>query len=166
MRRETFFPLLPIVVPAASDAAVQADEPDALLAAMIAFLNANEYGLRNSVWAGDPNIVDAFAERVTNGGLLKINDSHIGFVPGLATHGGTGLTGGVAGELNYPMLRTTHLQGVSIGHDVRPRRAVFSGFDDEFAEEFEPSAEAGSDGFAGLDAADLGIPATADAASA
>jgi len=166
VRRETFFPLLPVVVPDAGDAAVRAGTSDALLAAMIAFLNGNEYGLRNSVWAVDPDVIDAFAARVTNGGLLKINDSHIGFVPGLATHGGTGLTGGVAGELNYPMLRTTHLQGISIGHDVRPRRAVFSGFDDEFTEEFEPAADQASAGFTALGADALGIPATADAGRA
>lgn len=132
VRRETFFPLLPVVVPDARDAAVAVGTSEALLTAMVAFVNANEYGLRNSVWAHDPAVVDLFAARVRNGGLLKINDSHIGFVPGLATHGGTGLTGGVSGELNYPMLRTTHLQGITIGHDVRPRRAVFSGFDEEF----------------------------------
>ena len=51
---------------------------------------------------------------MTNGGLLKINDSHIGFVPYLATHGGTGRTGGPFGELNYPILRTSHLHGVSV----------------------------------------------------
>jgi acyl-CoA reductase-like NAD-dependent aldehyde dehydrogenase len=166
VRRETFFPLLPVVVPDAGDAAVRVGTSDALLAAMIAFLNGNEYGLRNSVWAVDPDVIDAFAARVTNGGLLKINDSHIGFVPGLATHGGTGLTGGVAGELNYPMLRTTHLQGISIGHDVRPRRAVFSGFDDEFTEEFEPAADQQSAGFTALGADALGIPATVDAGRA
>jgi acyl-CoA reductase-like NAD-dependent aldehyde dehydrogenase len=141
VRRETFFPLLPVVVPDARDAAVRAGTSDALLAAMVAFLNANEYGLRNSVWARDPEVVDVFAAQVRNGGLLKINDSHIGFVPGLATHGGNGLTGGVAGELNYPMLRTTHLQGISIGHGVRPRRAVFSGFDEAFDEVPDPAPD-------------------------
>jgi acyl-CoA reductase-like NAD-dependent aldehyde dehydrogenase len=138
VRRETFFPLLPIVVPDAGDPAVQAGTAEALVAAMVAFLDANQYGLRNSVWATDPEIVAAFASRVTNGGLLKINDSHIGFVPGLATHGGTGMTGGTSGELNYPMLRTTHLQGISIGHGVRPRRAVFSGFSDELDHAADP----------------------------
>jgi hypothetical protein len=63
--------------------------------------------------------------RVHNGGLLKVNDSHIGFVPFLATHGGTGLTGGPFGELNYPLLRTSHLQGISIASGILPRTAVF-----------------------------------------
>lgn len=108
VREETFFPLLPIVVP----------EPIAdqlLLERIIRFLNANEYGLRNSLWATDHSVVDEFVQGVCNGGLLKVNDSHIGFVPYLATHGGTGRTGGPFGELNYVALRTTHLQGVSIG---------------------------------------------------
>lgn len=118
---ETFFPLLPVVVP---DLA-----PDhELLASALAFVNSNPYGLRNSVWATDTAVVDRFAAAITNGGLLKINDSHIGFLPYLPTHGGTGLTGGVWGEANYPMLRTTHLQGVSRADGVRPRDAVLDAY--------------------------------------
>ncbi|GHG63536.1 putative aldehyde dehydrogenase [Streptomyces griseocarneus] len=108
VREETFFPLLAVVVP---------DEQDGngeLLDEVIAFVNDNEYGLRNSLWSADEKVVDAFVRRVTNAGLLKVNESHIGFVPYLGTHGGTGRTGGVHGELNYPNLRTSHLQGVSV----------------------------------------------------
>jgi acyl-CoA reductase-like NAD-dependent aldehyde dehydrogenase len=122
VRCETFFPLLPVIVPAPSD-----DEK--LLDAFIAFMNSNEYGLRNSVWASDERVVDRFLAAIDNGGLLKINDSHIGFVARLPTHGGTGLTGGVFGEANYPILRTSHLQGVAISSNpVRPRDAVFGGW--------------------------------------
>ncbi|MDQ3936870.1 MAG: aldehyde dehydrogenase, partial [Actinomycetota bacterium] len=111
VREETFFPLLPLVVPEpAGDAE--------LLEKTIRFLNSNEYGLRNSVWAGDDAVLERFARRLTNGGLLKLNDSHIGFVSVLATHGGTGRTGGPYGELNYVGLRTTHLQGISWGLGV------------------------------------------------
>ncbi|SDM31014.1 Acyl-CoA reductase [Allokutzneria albata] len=117
VREETFFPLLPVVVPAV--------DHDGLLDEVIAFLNANRYGLRNSLWTGDPDVIDAVATRVHNGGLLKVNDSHIGFVPRLSTHGGTGLTGGPFGELNYPLLRTSHLQGISVATGVQPRTAVF-----------------------------------------
>ena len=59
-------------------------------------------------------MVDRFVTDVTNGGLLKINDSHIAFCSPLPTHGGNGLTGGVFGEANYPVLRTTRLQGVCV----------------------------------------------------
>ncbi|HEX6471589.1 MAG TPA: aldehyde dehydrogenase [Streptosporangiaceae bacterium] len=118
VRKETFFPLLPVVVPESGD-------DDFLLDAFVDVINANDYGLRNSVWARDQRIVRHFADRVRNGGLLKINDSHIGFLPYLATHGGTGLTGGAFGEANYPILRTSHLQGVSESPGVRPRDAVF-----------------------------------------
>jgi acyl-CoA reductase-like NAD-dependent aldehyde dehydrogenase len=117
VREETFFPMLPIVVPeAASD--------EALFEQVIDFVNANEYGLRNSVWTDDDATAQRFADEVMNGGLLKINDSHIGFLPYLPTHGGTGLSGGAFGEANYPMLRTSHLQGVSRATGVRPRDAV------------------------------------------
>ncbi|MFE9940914.1 aldehyde dehydrogenase family protein [Streptomyces hirsutus] len=119
VRHETFFPLLPVI--AAEPA------PDAvLLDRFVDFVNSNPYGLRNSVWAGDPEVVEHFVTRITQGGLLKVNDSHIGFLPGLPTHGGTGLTGGVYGEANYPVLRTSHIQGVSISDGgIRPREAVF-----------------------------------------
>ncbi|MDQ2939464.1 MAG: aldehyde dehydrogenase family protein, partial [Actinomycetota bacterium] len=113
VREETFFPLLPVVVP-------EAVADGELLAEMVEFLNANEYGLRNSVWASDETVISSFAERVTNAGMLRINDSHIGFDPVLATHGGTGMTGGPYGELHYPILRTSHLQGIAIG----PSRAA------------------------------------------
>ncbi|MFL6127178.1 aldehyde dehydrogenase family protein [Actinophytocola sp.] len=117
VRSETFFPLLPVIVP----------ETDRL-GDMIDHVNANPYGLRNSLWANDARVIDEFTARVGNGGVLKINDSHIGFLPYLPTHGGTGLTGGAFGEANYPMLRSSHLQGVSRAHGVRPRDAVFGAY--------------------------------------
>ncbi|TMK41272.1 MAG: aldehyde dehydrogenase [Actinobacteria bacterium] len=107
VREETFFPLLPVIVPAP-------DEVEGLLDRVIAFLNANEYGLRNSLWAKDPAVVDRFVTEVSNAGLLKVNESHIAFAPVLATHGGTGRTGGPYGEMNYPPLRTSHLQGAAV----------------------------------------------------
>lgn len=114
VREETFFPMMPIVVPEAA--------PDGkLLDDTIDFLNDNEYGLRNSVWTRDDTVAERFAVGVINGGLLKINDSHIAFVSYLSTHGGTGRTGGPYGELNYVGLRTTHMQGISWGDgDPRP----------------------------------------------
>ncbi len=121
VRSETFFPLLPVIV-------AEPAPDDELLAAMIAHVNSNPYGLRNSLWAKDSTVIDHVAARVANGGLLKVNDSHIGFLPYLPTHGGTGLTGGVFGEANYPMLRSSHLQGVSLAKGVRPRDAVFGAY--------------------------------------
>jgi acyl-CoA reductase-like NAD-dependent aldehyde dehydrogenase len=121
VRHETFFPLLPVVVP---DHAPD----DVLLDSMLDYVNANPYGLRNSLWARDPEVIDRFVGRVGNGGLLKVNDSHIGFLPFLPTHGGTGRTGGVFGEANYPALRTSRLQGVSIAEGVRPSEEVFGSY--------------------------------------
>ena len=118
VRHETFFPLLPLVV-------AEPGPDDEVLGRVIEFVNANEYGLRNSVWARDAAVVDRFVREIRNAGLLKINDSHIGFLPYLPTHGGTGLTGGVHGEANYPILKTSHLQGVSISAGAPPRRTVF-----------------------------------------
>jgi acyl-CoA reductase-like NAD-dependent aldehyde dehydrogenase len=105
VREETFFPMLPIVVPTEND-------PE-LLEQALRFMNANEYGLRNSLWSSDEHVIETFTHGLRNGGLLKINDSHLGCVSILATHGGTGRTGGPTGELNYVILRATHWQGVS-----------------------------------------------------
>lgn len=118
VRHETFFPLLPVIV--AEDAG-----DDELLRNFTEFVDSNAYGLRNSLWARDPGVIDHFTARIRGGGLLKVNDSHIGFLSCLPTHGGTGLTGGVFGEANYPILRTSHIQGVSISTGSRPRDAVF-----------------------------------------
>lgn len=117
VREETFFPLLPVVVPE--------PRPDAeLLDALIDFMNDNAYGLRNSLWSRSPEVIDTVVTHLRNGGLIKVNDSHIGFQPYVPNHGGTGLTGGAFGEANYPIVRTTHLQGVSISAGSRPRTAI------------------------------------------
>jgi acyl-CoA reductase-like NAD-dependent aldehyde dehydrogenase len=118
VREETFFPLIPIIVP-------EPDADDALLESFLSFVNGNEYGLRNSLWSGSDEVIETFVRRVVNGGLLKVNDSHIGFLPYLPSHGGTGRTGGAFGEANYPMLKTSHVQGVSIARGVSPYEAVF-----------------------------------------
>ncbi|MBU7597846.1 aldehyde dehydrogenase [Streptomyces sp. P38-E01] len=116
--QETFFPLLPIV-------AVEPAPAEELRETFVRFVNANAYGLRNSLWSKSPRVINTFVSRTTNGGLLKVNDSHIGFLPYLPSHGGTGMTGGVFGEANYPMFKTSHLQGVSISEGISPYRAVF-----------------------------------------
>lgn len=104
---ETFFPLLPIVIPEpASD--------DELIKRTVDFLNSNEYGLRNSLWSQDEPIVQRFTADVRNGGILKVNDSHIGFLPYISTHGGSGRSGGPYGEMNYASLRLSRLQGIAI----------------------------------------------------
>ncbi|GAB4085410.1 aldehyde dehydrogenase [Myceligenerans cantabricum] len=108
VRDETFFPLLPIIVPGSAG-------EDELLAQVLEFVNSNAYGLRNSFWSSGSATITEFLTGVTNGGNLKINDSHSGFVPFLPNQGGPGLTGGAFGEASHPMLRTTRLQGVSIG---------------------------------------------------
>ncbi|MFZ3471800.1 aldehyde dehydrogenase family protein [Streptomyces sp. 2.9] len=109
---ETFFPLLPVVVPTAAETG-----PD-LLDRIVALLNRNRYGLRNSLWTASPATIDRFLGAVTNGGMIKINDTHAGTTPYAPTHGGTGLSGGPCGETYYPLLRATHLQAVSIGTGI------------------------------------------------
>ncbi|MFF5801960.1 aldehyde dehydrogenase family protein [Streptomyces sp. NPDC012746] len=123
VREETFFPLLCLVVPDPPSGAEPAEGD--LLGEVIAFLNGNRYGLRNSLWAQDGQVIDRFCAEVTNGGMLKVNDSHIGGVPVLPYNGGTGATGGIFGEANQPAVRTTHLQSLSIATAVRPRASVF-----------------------------------------
>lgn len=116
VREETFFPLLSVVVPD--------DGPD-LLDRSINFLNGNVYGLRNSLWAEDPAVIERFTTEVANGGLLKVNDSHMGHAPHLPGLGGTGHSGGTHGEAAYPFLRASRLQAVAIATTrTHPREAV------------------------------------------
>ncbi|MFE9411252.1 aldehyde dehydrogenase family protein [Streptomyces sp. NPDC006704] len=112
--QETFFPLLTVVVPAAED-----DAP--LLDAVLDFAGANAYGLRCSLWARDEHVVAEFLGRTATYGQLRVNDSHLLSGPYLSNHGGTGLSGGPFGEANYPMLRTSHLQTVSVARGASPR---------------------------------------------
>ncbi|GAA2636681.1 aldehyde dehydrogenase family protein [Actinomadura fulvescens] len=112
-RDETFFPLLTTVVAGSG----RIDD-------VITFLNENRHGLRNSLWATDPAVIATFVTQVRNAGTLKINDSHIGPVPTLPVDGGTGQTSAALGEASLPMLRTSHLQGISTTLGV-PDTTVF-----------------------------------------
>ncbi|MDQ3576969.1 MAG: aldehyde dehydrogenase [Actinomycetota bacterium] len=119
VREETFFPLLSIVVPE--------DGPD-LPTRCIEFLNGNAYGLRNSLWAEDQAMIELFTTTVSNGGLLKVNDSHMGHAPHLPGLGGTGHSGGTHGEAAYPFLRASRLQAVAIATTrTHPRDVVIGG---------------------------------------
>ncbi|WP_424185385.1 aldehyde dehydrogenase family protein [Actinokineospora sp. G85] len=105
VREEAFFPLLTVVVPE--------DGPD-LLDRCVDFLNGNEFGLRNSLWARSPRVIERFTGAVTNGGLLKVNDSHMAHAPLLPGLGGTGRSGGTHGGASFPFLRASRLQAVAI----------------------------------------------------
>ncbi|UGY91014.1 aldehyde dehydrogenase family protein [Streptomyces gobiensis] len=119
VREETFFPLMCVIVPDRADHA----GPDQLHDDIVEFVESNPYGLRNSLWASDPYVVERFCD-IGNGGVLKVNDSHVGCLPVLPTVGGTGLSGGTLGEANLPYLRTTRLQGISVTTDP-PSTPVF-----------------------------------------
>ncbi|RKT53617.1 aldehyde dehydrogenase family protein [Saccharothrix australiensis] len=109
VREETFFPLLTLVVPHP-----EADD-GRLLSDVIGFLNRNRYGLRNSLWTGDPAVAERFVAGVRNGAMLKVNQPHLDFVHLLPSHGGTGRSGGVHGEATYVFLKTSHLQSAVLG---------------------------------------------------
>jgi acyl-CoA reductase-like NAD-dependent aldehyde dehydrogenase len=106
---ETFFPLLTAVVP---------EQPD--LDAVIEFLDANRFALRNSLWSNGLDTIASFVAGVGNGGTLKVNHSHVAPMPVLPVDGGGGLTGGPFGEANLPLIRTSHLQGICSPARSRP----------------------------------------------
>ena len=108
LREEIFFPLLPLVKVSGDD--------QQIFQKMIEISNANEYGLRTSVWVTSGFYMRRFAKLLDNSGLLRINSRHVGFSPYLATHGGLGKTGGPFGEMNYMWQKTSHLQGVCRTH--------------------------------------------------
>lgn len=115
VREENFFPLIPLVKVTAKDSRNQRAKQDlSIFRQMVQVANTNEYGLRISVWVTSPSYTHRFVEQIHNSGLLRINCRHVGFSPFLATHGGTGKSGGPYGEMNYVWQKTTHLQGVSL----------------------------------------------------
>jgi len=115
IKEENFFPLMPLVKVSANKWSGQNRINDSIIfKSMVEVANKNMYGLRTSVWASSEFYIQKFSEHIQNSGLLRINSPHIGFSPLLATHGGTGKTGGPYGELNYIWEKTTHLQGVSL----------------------------------------------------
>ncbi|MEU2563220.1 aldehyde dehydrogenase family protein [Streptomyces longispororuber] len=117
VRHETFFPVLTLVVP-------EPAPDDDLLTGMTSFVASGSYGLRNSLLAQDPAVVDRFVRDVRSCGQLRVNDAHLAGVPYLSHHGGPGLSGDRYGELNYPMLRTSRLQGVSLAQSPPQPRAA------------------------------------------
>ncbi len=115
VQEENFFPLMPLVKVSANDGRKGKSTKDmAIFKKMVDIANSNSYGMRASVWVNSPFYVQKFMEYIQNSGLLRINSRHVGFSPYLATHGGTGKSGGPFGEMNYIWEKTTHLQGVSL----------------------------------------------------
>lgn len=114
MKEETFFPLMPLVKVSSKDVINGKSRDMAIFKKMVSIANNNAYGLRISVWVNSNFYIQKFMEHIQNSGLLRINSRHTGFSPFLATHGGTGKSGGPYGEMNYIWEKTTHLQGVSL----------------------------------------------------
>jgi acyl-CoA reductase-like NAD-dependent aldehyde dehydrogenase len=105
---ENFFPLMPLITLPGHPT----DEE--VFQWMTALAERNEYSLRISVWSGSRYWISRFAQQVSNCGLLRINSPHTGFSTYLGANGGARKSGGPFGEMNYPWLKTSRLQGVSI----------------------------------------------------
>ncbi|MBK7206779.1 MAG: aldehyde dehydrogenase family protein [Elusimicrobia bacterium] len=111
---ENFFPLMPLVTLPS-----QSDLSDRLIFEwMVSVLAKNKFGLRTSVWTRSKIWASRFANEISNSGMLRINSPHLGFTPYFAPNGGPGKSGGPYGEMNFPWLKSSHLQGVSVrwGH--------------------------------------------------
>lgn len=107
---ENFFPLLPLVsLP--SEGSVTDQQ---VFEWMLSVVSANQYALRTSVWVQSKQWLSLFAQNISNCGLLRINAPHTGFSTYLSVNGGARRSGGPFGEMNYPWLKTSRLQGVSI----------------------------------------------------
>ncbi len=112
VREENFFPLLPVVkIDSGKDGRSKDEE---IFRKMIALSNANDYGLRASVWINSYLYTRKFIKYLDSSGLLRINSRHVDFSSYLSTHGGIKKSGGPFGEMNYVWQKTTHLQGISL----------------------------------------------------
>lgn len=106
--KEIFFPLMPIIKFGSNNQS----EDDTNF--MIDTINAHKYGLRTSFWTNNKKIISKLVQNIVNSGTIRINSRHIGISPYLSSHGGTSLSGGAYGEMNYMCLRASHMQGISI----------------------------------------------------
>lgn len=111
-QHEIFFPLIPLVK--LGDKKMPDEE---IADKMIDLVERNKYGLRVSIWIKNKYFKNRFINEINNCGSIRFNSRHIGFSKYISTHGGTGLTGGPLGELNYMCLRAGHLQGISIKYN-------------------------------------------------
>jgi acyl-CoA reductase-like NAD-dependent aldehyde dehydrogenase len=107
---ENYFPLLPVVTPTSYSGRSEREIFDW----MVDITNRNDYSLRISVWTKSRRLITQFAQAISNCGLLRINAPHTGFSTFLGSNGGGRRSGGPFGEMNYPWLKTSHLQGVNI----------------------------------------------------
>ncbi len=125
VQEENFFPLIPLIKVSCLNDQNHAGKDGQIFKNMIFLANSNKYGLRTSVWVNSTYYIPKFIRQLNKSGLLRINSKHTGFSPFLSTHGGTGLSGGPFGELNYVWQKTTHLQGVSVFRpNVRKKVAI------------------------------------------
>jgi acyl-CoA reductase-like NAD-dependent aldehyde dehydrogenase len=108
--QENFFPLMPLVsLPAHHNMSEKA-----VFDWMVNVLGKNAFGLRTSIWTRSKIWASRFAREISNSGMLRINSPHLGFTPYFAPNGGPGKSGGPFGEMNFPWLKSSHLQGVSV----------------------------------------------------
>jgi acyl-CoA reductase-like NAD-dependent aldehyde dehydrogenase len=114
IKEENFFPLMPLVKVTANVDGHPDFRDKVIFEKMLDVASNNKYGLRISAWVTSPFYIQKFMDQMHNCGLLRINCRHVGFSSYLASHGGTGRSGGPYGELNYVWQKTTHLQGVSL----------------------------------------------------
>ncbi|MEI8176515.1 MAG: aldehyde dehydrogenase, partial [Candidatus Omnitrophota bacterium] len=105
LKEEIFFPLLPLIKVSGTD--------DEVFEKIAKIVNVHGYGLRTSLWIRSARYLRKFAKQLDNCGILRINSRHVGFSFYISTHGGTKMSGGPFGEMNYFWQKTSHLQGIS-----------------------------------------------------
>lgn len=110
VRKENFFPLMPLI----SLPENHSLSTEQIFRWMGTLLAKNEFGLRTSVWTKSKIWASKFAQQISNSGMVRINSNHLAFTPYFSQNGGPGKSGGPFGEMNFPFLKSSHLQGISI----------------------------------------------------
>ncbi|MEQ9324690.1 MAG: aldehyde dehydrogenase family protein, partial [Polyangiaceae bacterium] len=113
---EVFFPLIPLVRFEGDDERVAAD--------MIELVNRSPFGLRFSLWAGDPRVLERFTREVDQTGLLIFDDEHTQCPAYASAWGGPGRSGGPAGESHLFWEKTSHLQAIAARRLNRAQRSA------------------------------------------
>ena len=118
---EINFPLVPVIRFRGPD--------NEVLHRMSSFVRASSFGLRTSIWAADPAVLQHFTRELSGFGLLKLNEDHLAPPAFGSFWGGPKRSGGPFGENSMFAEKTSRLQVICCSRlTPEQRRAVEQAF--------------------------------------
>lgn len=113
---EIFYPLVPLVRVRGRDHEI-ADK-------MARMVSESSFGLRCSIWAEDPAMIEHFTRQIGHVGLILFNDDHAQTPDYAAPWGGPRRSGGPYGENHLFWMKTSHQQAIGCNRLSEAQRAA------------------------------------------